>query len=276
MLIDGTPFFAGLFISMLSTGCLKWFAPRWKRFFTTVAIFGIFCVLFSSSRFPLFLIGGWAILTAAALVLFYRKGATRVSNAIWAISFVLTIMLLASLFIATRLPHINVPRLKPIYVIGDSISAGIGDKIRPWPEILAEITGRQVINLAQPGAMSQDALWQAEKITVKNALVIVEIGGNDLIAGGNAKDFRKNLNLLLSKLERDGHEVLIFELPLPPLKGSFARAQASAADKYHAALLPKKYFTEVIGTKGATLDGLHLSQAGHEKLALIISWTISD
>lgn len=59
----------------------------------------------------------------------------------------------------------------------------------------------------------------------------------------------------------------MFELPLIPFHNSFGTAQRSLAKKYRVALLPKRFLTKVFGIAGGTLDGLHLSQAGHDALA---------
>jgi lysophospholipase L1-like esterase len=58
------------------------------------------------------------------------------------------------------------------------------------------------------------------------------------------------------------------------LKNSFGHAQRIIASKYGVALLPKRYFARVLGTPGGTLDGLHLSQAGHDAMAGIIAEVI--
>jgi lysophospholipase L1-like esterase len=36
-------------------------------------------------------------------------------------------------------------------------------------------------------------------------------------------------------------------------------------------MLPKRYFARVLGTQDGTLDGLHLSQAGHDAMAETIA-----
>jgi lysophospholipase L1-like esterase len=59
----------------------------------------------------------------------------------------------------------------------------------------------------------------------------------------------------------------MFELPLIPFHNSFGTAQRSLAKKYHVTLLPKRFLTKIFGTVGGTLDGLHLSQSGHDALA---------
>ena len=59
----------------------------------------------------------------------------------------------------------------------------------------------------------------------------------------------------------------MFELPLPPFYGAFGRAQREAARRRGATLIPKHCMADVLGTKNGTLDGLHLSQIGHDAMA---------
>jgi lysophospholipase L1-like esterase len=50
----------------------------------------------------------------------------------------------------------------------------------------------------------------------------------------------------------------------------------SFADKYGVALLPKRCFAGVLGRKDATLDGLHLSQTGHDAMAKVMAGVIEE
>jgi len=103
-----------------------------------------------------------------------------------------------------------------------------------------------------------------------SAIVILEIGGNDLIGETDAATFRNHLDLLVSSLRVQPHRVLMLELPLFPFQNAFGAAQRSIAAKYNASLLPKRCFAAVLGTENGTLDGLHLSQKGHEAMAKIL------
>ncbi len=59
----------------------------------------------------------------------------------------------------------------------------------------------------------------------------------------------------------------MFELPLLPFHSGYGEVQRTLAKKYNVILIPKKVLTNVIGADGNTLDGLHLSQQGHDALA---------
>jgi lysophospholipase L1-like esterase len=133
--------------------------------------------------------------------------------------------------------------------------------------VLADSTHLNITNLALPGATAAEALQQAQDVKAPHALVILEIGGNDLLGGAKAADFRAHLETLLAALRPRAQTIVMFELPLLPFNNGIGEAQRSLADKYHVALIPKRCMTAVIGRAGNTEDGLHLSPEGHKALA---------
>ena len=163
-------------------------------------------------------------------------------------------------------PIIMLSTNKSIYVIGDSISAGLG-KEKTWPSILVDVAHLKVTNLAVPGATVESALDQCAKITESNSLVFVEIGGNNLLGSIDSKTFYLQFDKLLGRLKERNSQIVVFELPLIPFCNGFGAAQRNLAKKYDAILIPKHFMTDVFALSGGTLDGLHLSQKGHDALA---------
>ena len=115
----------------------------------------------------------------------------------------------------------------------------------------------------------------AEKIAPGDRIVLVEIGGNDLLSGTASLEFERNLELLLSKLVLPGRTVVMFELPLLPNRIAYGRIQRRPASKYGVWLVPKRLLVEVLGGANATLDGLHLSQSGARQMALLVAKALS-
>lgn len=66
----------------------------------------------------------------------------------------------------------------------------------------------------------------------------------------------------------------MFELPLCPFQNAYGEAQRSIAAKHHALLLPKRCFAAILGMKDGTIDGLHLSQQGHDAMARMIAGVV--
>ncbi len=168
--------------------------------------------------------------------------------------------------IQRRLPFLRDP---VVYVIGDSMSEGTGEsEIETWPRRLASDHQLTVHNLARVGATAASASRQADQVSQSNALVIVEIGGNDILGGTSALDFERALDGVLVRLRGDGRMVVVLELPLLPFSPAFGAIQRRVAARRGAVLIPKRLLVRVLTSDGATLDSIHLTaRRGHAILA---------
>src|SRR4051812_1052045 len=105
----------------------------------------------------------------------------------------------------------------PVFVVGDSISAGMGGESVTWPRLLVRRQQIVVHDLSLMGATVASAgREQAGHVAEPVALVLAEIGGNDLLGGTAPEDFERGLETLLSRLRSRGWTVVLLELPLPP------------------------------------------------------------
>jgi acyl-CoA thioesterase-1 len=193
-----------------------------------------------------------------------------------------TIILLALVVILTamELPRRTMPvlvgdRSDRLVVIGDSISSGIDPRAQTWPFVLQEISGTSVRNLARPGALTSEALTMAKQLTQEDKVVVIEIGGNDLLMGVPSADFERALEALLAHVSAPARTVVMFELPLLPHKIAYGQIQRRLASNYNVALIPKRYFAEILGDANATSDGLHLSMAGARRMAALVAQVVA-
>lgn len=171
---------------------------------------------------------------------------------------------------ALEAPHQLSPRLvpagnPPLYVIGDSVSAGAGGESLLWTDLLPAAV--EVHNLAQPGATARSALKQCESIPDAGGMVLLEIGGNDLLGSTAPREFERDLERLIERVAAPGRTVLMLELPLPPLMNEYGRIQRRLAARHGVRLIPKRVLMGVLATGGATLDSIHLAPDGHRRLA---------
>jgi len=161
----------------------------------------------------------------------------------------------------------------PVFVLGDSLSAGLGRDTPTWPQVLADQTGRSVTNLAHPGSRLRDGLGQAEGLPSDESLVVIELGGNDLLGGATADEFRRDLTALLRGVTQAGRQVVMFELPLLPLQNRYGEAQREVCARLGVVLIPRRVLAGAVAWPGHTTDGLHLSAEGHRWLARrVASW----
>jgi len=188
-----------------------------------------------------------------------------------AVLLVLLLLLPTLELLHRRLPVVVGQVSDHLVVIGDSISSGIGSRELPWPAVFQQMTGISVKNLARPGAGVIEGLQMAAHVMPKDRVVLIEIGGNDLLAGVPASEFGRSLKAILSCLAIPGRTVAMFELPLLPHMVKYGQIQRRLAAQYGVWLIPKRYFVGVISEADATSDGLHLSEVGAKRMAALVA-----
>jgi acyl-CoA thioesterase I len=265
-LTGGGALFLGLSLALLAI-VADLFVSRsiFRSLLRILTLLGVGLVAISATPFPAWVYCLGAILWLVA-VLIPSERQRRKLIAVVLFGLLCTVAGAVELWKA-RAPVIAPDLTAPGYVIGDSLSAGINAGERTWPLILSDLTNLRVINLAEAGATTAAAYNQTNGIIDPRGLVLVEIGGNDMLGDTDAKTFSANLDTLLQKITSTNHNVVMFELPLVPLKNGFGRAQRTLARKYGVRLIPKRFLTKVFGIPGSTSDGLHFTQAGHVALA---------
>jgi len=177
-----------------------------------------------------------------------------------------------------ELPYQFAPQVhgRDVHVIGDSITAGLGDKVIPWPKLLAEKRNLNVHSYARAGATTSQAIAQAETVPDDAEIVLVEIGGNDMLSSAPPEKFADDLDQLLTLVCQKSSQVIMFELPLPPLNNAYGRVQRELAARHNVRLIPKRVLMGVLSAGDATDDSVHLTQSGHEALAERASGMIAD
>jgi len=120
-----------------------------------------------------------------------------------------------------------------------------------------------------------EGLIIARGLTNNDHLLLIEIGGNDLLMGVSSDEYGKSLDALLSRVTAPNRTVVMFELPLLPNKIAYGQIQRRLSAKYRVSLIPKRYFAQVIGDANATTDGLHLSASGAQRMTSVVAQALS-
>jgi len=273
LLADGNAFFAGIALALLSESFRKTENRLAGSLSRIAGCIGIALAVASSTPLPLWIYVIW--LGCWGLSFFSPR--TWKPGRYATILFVFSSFCLMAAEARFRVsPQIPIADQEPIFVLGDSISAGMGTKERVWPLVLGDISHLNVTNLAQPGATVIDAAKQAKEINAAKGLVIIEIGGNDMFGDLPSAEFARRLDSLLGSLSAAGEQIAMFELPLLPFHHGYAIAQRTLAAKYNTFLIPKSCLANVIKQPDDTLDGLHLSQKGHNALAKSVLALLSE
>jgi acyl-CoA thioesterase-1 len=174
------------------------------------------------------------------------------------------------------------PRPRRVYVLADSLAAGVGVEMMTWPRRLGALTSIEIRDLSSPGANTRSALTrQLPAVQCEpdpEAWVLLCIGGNDMLGQASAEEFGDNLDRLLAGARGDPERprvVLMLELPLIPWAASFGFVQRRLAARHGVVLVPKRVLAGAVLENANVLDGLHLSSAGHECMAQALApWLV--
>jgi acyl-CoA thioesterase-1 len=269
---SGLAFFLGL--GLILTGLTVFTVSErsiWKILATCLAVLGLCVVGLSAAPLPYWFYALAAMLSGAWLI---AERLTQSRLYVWRRLLRGLIAVVCLIAVAMELPYHLSPSLhatgKPtLYILADSVTAGTGEKIT-WPKLLAKAQAVDVVDLSMAGATVNSALKQADGVTRSGGIVLLEIGGNDLLGETSVADYELDLERLLQKVCQPGRAVLMFELPLPPFRNEYGRVQRRLAAKHHVTMIPKRLFMGVLSEPGATIDSVHLAHLGHERMSAIV------
>ncbi len=263
---SGHAFFTGVGLVILAVLVSRRNKPISNRIAALAFLIGAVAITISSTPIPYWYYVVALVPTVAWVISRYVKSWNR-----WAPTAVVAVWLVAA---ALEIPYHMTPSLSPatersIAVIGDSVTAGMGgrDKSKNWPAILANQHVLTVQDISHMGETAATALKRVKKQQISASIVIVEIGGNDLLGSTTSAQFELDLDALLAYITAPNRQVVMFELPLPPFCHEYGRIQRSLASKHRVALIPKRIFLSVLAADDSTLDSIHLTQAGHDRMA---------
>ncbi|MEK6249486.1 MAG: SGNH/GDSL hydrolase family protein, partial [Planctomycetales bacterium] len=236
-IVSGHAFFTGVILIAIAAFVSTQSKPVCRPIASLSFVIGVIAIVISSTAISNWVYAIAAGATVAWLVPGFRKK-WRIGSAIAMAS----VWFVAALI---EIPYHITPMLLPapnrlITVVGDSITAGVeGDKTSAtWPKILERQHGLEIQDISHAGDTASLALERARTRDIKSAVVVVEIGGNDLLGSTTPAEFAHDLDALLSHLVASERQILMFELPLPPFCHSYGRIQRTAAVRYGVMLIP--------------------------------------
>jgi acyl-CoA thioesterase I len=270
--------------------CVAYHIASGQSFFTGIALIVVAVVASLLSKpiakriaFFTFLLGAVAVAVSSTAIPYWYYVVAVGITAAWAVSrrigkwrrtTSLAMIVVWGAAAAIEAPYLAMPTLEPapsrdITVIGDSITAGLGDSDHSerWPRMLVREHDLGVQDLSRPGETTASALKRAGDYGIRSPVVILEIGGNDLLGSTSSAEFARDLDKLLAYVCAPQRQVLMFELPLPPFKHEYGRIQRSLAQKHNVLLIPKRVLLSILAVDNATTDSIHLTQAGHRRMA---------
>ena len=275
-LISGRVLYTGLG-TMFVCLCIAEYSPSkiWRRWLAILAWLSALLVI-STASFPVW--GALALLGGGLIVwtgLRLRDSDPRLRRTALGGLAVCSLGLLSLEYSGARVGEVTPVSSRSLVVIGDSLSAGLGEgEGVPWPIQLGKQHAVQITNLAEAGATSRDGIEQARLAKRHPGLVLVELGGNDMLGGRSARDFEIDLRQVLTTLRSDQRSVVLLEFPFLPGRNAWGVIQRRLASEFGCALISKSQLVDVLAAPGSTVDTLHLSEVGHGRMGSMIWQTI--
>ena len=172
-------------------------------------------------------------------------------------------------------------------MLGDSLTAGYGvDPNQAYPAVLEQLVNAKgypdVLFTVDgiSGSTSQNGLDRLKADLAvpgpngeafKYDILVLELGGNDLLKGLDLAAAKVNLAAIIQEAQSRGLKVLLTGLRAPPLtevdpEGRFRNMYPELAKEYKVTLIP--YLLEGVADKPElNLDEVHPNAKGHEVVA---------
>lgn len=168
-----------------------------------------------------------------------------------------------------------IPAGSRVLALGDSLTAAHGvASNQAWPALLEQRSGWTVINAGVSGDTSAGALQRLPALLDEHtpALVLVTLGGNDMLRHLPQGQTVANLGRMLELAKARGARAVLLATPKPSITGAIFN-NLSAADFYrqvakeHQVPLIEDALAEVLSNTDLKADQLHPNAAGHALLA---------
>ena len=175
--------------------------------------------------------------------------------------------LLAACDRAPTLPKLNSHDV--IVAFGDSLTHGTGAASdTAYPAVLATLTGHTVINAGVPGDTTTSGLQRLPAVLAehKPRLVLLCLGGNDMLRKQPAAATVNNLRLLVQTIRASGADVVLIGVPEPGLFGGAPGFYGRVAEEMQLPL-EQDIFNDVLKDNRLKSDPIHANAAGYRVVA---------
>ena len=169
-----------------------------------------------------------------------------------------------------------------IVAIGDSLTSGYGGTGINYPDELAKIIERRVVNAGVSGDTTQLVLQRIDKIIQDEtpSFAILAIGGNDMLRGVKDEIIKENIYKIIDKLEKSDVTVIILAEPRPKTLGMLFNLSDAAFYKEIAQkknlFLISNTFSDLLSKDEYKSDIIHLNDKGYKKAAQEIANSLKN
>ena len=164
-----------------------------------------------------------------------------------------------------------IPQGTTVLVLGDSLSYGTGANAgEDYPTLLAKTTSWNMINAGVPGDTTAGGLARLPELLAEHQpkLLIVELGGNDLLHQTAPTEITQNLSNILTLAKAQGIQAILVAIPeISPLKATFGNLSdhplyEKLAKETNTPLIAE-VFSNVLSDKDLKSDQIHANAKGY-------------
>jgi acyl-CoA thioesterase-1 len=204
-----------------------------------------------------------------------QQGRRRAVQALWGTGVAAALPALVACGARRTLKGRPVPAGARVLALGDSLTFGTGATPETaYPAVLAGLSGWDVVNAGVPGDTSAQALARLPALLEqhKPALVLLSIGGNDLLRRQPEDALRENIRRMVSLVQAAEGQVLLVAVPRPTIA---SRVTASLDDhplygELSEALkvsLHRRGWSDVLQDAQRRSDEIHANAQGYQDFA---------
>ena len=186
-----------------------------------------------------------------------------------------TLLLIAALVsCGERVPR--VPAVGPDEVIvafGDSLTYGTGAaESESYPVVLGQLIGRNVVRAGVPGEVTAQGLARLPQVIGEHrpALMIVCLGGNDMLRRMDEAQVRRNLREIIMAIKARGIAVVLVGVPKPAIIASAPAFYGELAQEFGIPY-EGKIVTDVMDQLELKADPIHPNARGYRRMAEAIA-----
>lgn len=181
----------------------------------------------------------------------------------------------------SRIPAQPVARGAVVLALGDSLTHGTGAPPESaYPAVLEGLTGWRLVNAGVPGDTSSQALARLPVLLQEHApvLVLVSIGGNDLLRRLPEMDTRANVQRICEVARSAGAQVMLIAVPRPTIAAAFTGSltdHTMYGEIAEALQLPlqRQGWAEVLADESLRSDQIHANALGYARFAQSVAAT---
>jgi lysophospholipase L1-like esterase len=156
-----------------------------------------------------------------------------------------------------------------IVAFGDSLTFGTGaNEAESYPMVLGRLIARNVVRAGVPGEQTEGGLARLQSVIdeYKPRLMIVCLGGNDMLRRVSEAQTKANLRTIIKTLQSQGIAVVLVGVPKPALVTSAAPMFEEIAREFKIPY-EGKIVTDVLYRPDEKSDPIHPNAKGYKRMA---------